>query len=521
MKLNHFFLLASLILLGIACPFSTVVTPTAPAIPAVATPTPTKTIPAPSVPATSQPAAPATVAPRTTTDGPYLAYLRDQGNELELVLMDADGKGEIAFPYPLNRSVYTPQSLSNLVSPDGSWLAFYTGSAGQASGNVGSDTADLTLNLMSLGIKTQAGSTQVITRVLSADYPANFDQAAQELGRSDITAQALQDAFEYGITQSIAWSPDGLHLAFAGQMDGLSSDLYLYNTADGTIQRLSSGPEEAQWIEWSPDGKWILDASTYWAGAGMTYNFYATSVDGKIVRRLLEDSLLDPGLTWINAHAFLAYHSTNGPGSGLDRVDIDSGSVDKVWDGHIFSQVVDVSGTWLALYDYDQNGLFLIDLETLKATRVQGPTPTHVYGTVAILRNSREPARLFMTWDENDLSLYYLSSNGALTSAGTSANFFSVAPNQTDWIAIQDNNIQVFPGGGSQARIFKLPDGTAVDDFQAILWRPDLSGIFLASSAGQLYTLDFSSGISTLVEEHLSSYDPLTGIPAGLIWVRK
>jgi hypothetical protein len=253
----------------------------------------------------------------------------------------------------------------------------------------------------------------------------------------------------------------------------------------------------------------------------MTYNFYATSIDGKVVRSLLKDSPLDPGQTWINPHSFLAYHSTNGPGSGLERVDIDSGRVDKVWDGHIFSQVVDVSGAWLALYDYDQSGLFLIDLKTFKATRVQGPDPTHVYGTVAILRNSRDPTRLFMTWDENELSLYYLSSNGTLTSAETRVNFFSVSPNQADWIAIRDNNIQVFPGGGSQVKIFKLPDGTATGDFQAILWRPDSSGIFLASSAGQLYSLDFSSGISTLVEEHLSTFDTVSGIPAGLIWVRK
>jgi len=296
--------------------------------------------------------------------------------------------------------------------------------------------------------------------------------------------------------------------------------LYLYNTVDGTIQQLSSGPEEVQWIEWSPDGKWILDASTYWAGEGMTFNLYATTVDGKVVRRLLENSMLDPGLRWINAHAFLAYHSTNGPGSGLERVDVESGSVDKVWDGRIDSLAVDKSGAWLALHDYE-NGLFLIDLAILKSTKVQVPDATHVYGTVAILSTSLEPARLFMTWDKTDLSLYYLSTNGALKSAGTSANFFSIAPNQVDWIAIKDNNIQAFLGGGSQARIFKLPYGTDIGDFQAILWRPDSSGIFLASSTGQLYALDFSSGISTLVEQYLSAYDPVTGIPAGLIWIRK
>ena len=274
MKLSTLFLLASLVVLGAACPLSGSVTPTKPAIPVTATLTPE--IPATSLPTTSQATTEATVAPGTTTDGPYLAYLRDQGNGQELVLMDADGKGEVVFPFPMNSDVYMPRSLSNLVSPDGIWLAFYTGSARQTSGNGGTDTADLTLNLMNLSdSRTQAGSTQVIARLLSADYPANFAQAAQELGRSDITAQVLQDAFVYGITQSIAWSPDGLHLAFAGQMNGLSSDLYLYNTVDGTIQQLSSGPEEVQWIEWSPDGKWILDASTYWAGEGMTSNLYA------------------------------------------------------------------------------------------------------------------------------------------------------------------------------------------------------------------------------------------------------
>jgi hypothetical protein len=301
-------------------------------------------------------------------------------------------------------------------------------------------------------------------------------------------------------------------------MDGLSSDLYLYNTADGTIQRLSSGPEEIQWIEWSPDGKWILDASTYWMGLGMTYNLYATSVDGKVVTRLLKDSQLETGLTWINAHTFLAYHSTNGPGSGLERVEVESGSVDKVWDGHIISPVVDASGAWLALHDYDQNGLFLIDLATLSSTKVEGPDQTHDYGILQdILSMGFEPERAFITRDDTDLGLYYLATNGVLNSTGTSADLFSVAPDQANWIAIMEN-IQVFLEGDSQARTFNLPDGTNRGDFVKILWRPDSSGIFLVSSAGQLYALDFLSGDSTLVEQSIIFYP---AGPAGLIWVRK
>jgi hypothetical protein len=538
MKLNTLFLLASLVILGVACPFSVTVTPTNPAIPAVATSIPTKTIPATSVPTTNQATAEATaaptvaptVAPQTMTNGPYLVFLRDQGNGQEFVMMDADGKGEVAFPFPMNTymPMSMPESLSDLVSPDGSWLAFYTGYAGQVYGQVGTNTADLTLNLMSLGITSPVGSTKVVSRLLSADYPANFAQAAQELGSAFIDAQSLQLTFEVGITKSIAWSPDGLHLAFAGQMDGLSSDLYLYNAADGTIQRLSSGQEEVMWIAWSPDGKWILDASSTFVGPGNTCNLYATSLDGKVVHPLFEDSgLLQAGnLTWINAHEFLAYHADNGPGQfGLSRVDIESGNVDKIWDSSFRSMAVDPAGNWLAFQAVQEvqageNGLFLINLATLESTKVQVPDPTHDYGSLqGILSMSNGPERVFLTRDDTlndtDWGLYTLSTNGVLTSTGTSADVFSVSPNQVDWIAINDN-IQLFTAGSSQARIFNLPAGTKRGDVRWIVWRLDSSGIFLESNDRQLYALDFLSGISTLVEPAL-----YTAGPEILIWIRK
>jgi dipeptidyl aminopeptidase/acylaminoacyl peptidase len=446
--------------------------------------------------------------------------LRDRGNGQELVLMDANGKGEIAFRFQTSRYGNMPRLLSSSLAPDGIYLAFYSGSAGQVFGQVGSNTADLTLTLMSLGVASPAGNTRVISRLLSADYPANFAQAAQELGRSDVTTQDLQNTFVNGITQSIAWSPDGLHLAFAGQMDGLSSDLYLYNAADGSIQQLSSGPQEVQWIDWSPDGKWILDGSTYWVGEGMTYDIYATSIDGKVITKLLTDYRMGDGLTWINAHQFLAFQSENGPGNhGLERVDIESGVIDTIWDGSFLSFTVDATGKWLALQS-GADGLFLIDLATLQQTKAQVPEATHGYGLFQdIFSMGSDPERAFLTRDDtrsgSDQGLYFLSTNAALTPAGASADLFSVAPDQTDWIAINDN-LQYFTGGSSQPRILALPAGTKRGDFQRIVWRPDSTGIFLVSSAGQLFSLDLSSGASALVEPSIS-----TAGYAGLFWVRK
>ena len=151
----------------------------------------------------------------------------------------------------LSKANYRPSA--RYVSPDGKWLAFYTGSAGNPVDMPASGTFDLTLNLLDLS----TGEEQPITPLLSKDYPNNFVTAAAQLNDPDITAEYLYQAFVHGITRALAWSADGRYLAFAGQMDGLSSDLYLYDVETKTIRRLSSGDQELQWIDWSPDGKWI------------------------------------------------------------------------------------------------------------------------------------------------------------------------------------------------------------------------------------------------------------------------
>jgi Tol biopolymer transport system component len=507
MKLISITILASLVILTAACSSATM-TPTSRVIPAaVAPPHPT---PIKAAAANVQPAAAATVAPTLNTNGPYLAFLRDRGNGQELVLMDANGKGEIAFRFQTSSNGNMPRLLSSSLAPDGIYLAFYSGSAGQVFGHVGTDTADLTLNLMSLfNFREQAGTTKVITRLLSTDYPANFAEAAQQLGRPDINAQALQDTFVNGITQSLAWSPDGISLAFAGQMDGLSSDLYIYNAGNQSIQRLSSGPQQVQWVDWSPDGKWILNGGSYWVGDGMTYDIFATSPDGKVVRSILTDSTLDGDITWISGHVFLAYRNENGRGNyGLERVDIETGKTDKIWEGSFTSMAVDPAGDWLVVHT-DTGELFLINLATLRSTRVAVPDPN----IRAILSLGSGSERHFILGSGGDSSLYFLSTKGVLSPVGTSAELFSTAPNQQDWIAIQ-GSIQLFKAGNSQARTFNLPDGLQKGDIRRIIWRPDSSGIFLASSSNQLYALDFSSGNSALVERSLS----ITG-PAGLIWV--
>jgi WD40 repeat protein len=57
---------------------------------------------------------------------------------------------------------------------------------------------------------------------------------------------------------SFAWSPDGQRLAFAGMLEGPTSDLYVYDTATGEINRLTDGPAQATRPIWSHDGRFIF-----------------------------------------------------------------------------------------------------------------------------------------------------------------------------------------------------------------------------------------------------------------------
>jgi hypothetical protein len=55
-----------------------------------------------------------------------------------------------------------------------------------------------------------------------------------------------------------AWSHDGRYLAFVAAIEGPSSDLYIYDSLNDTIERKSSGLNQAADPIWSPDGTGII-----------------------------------------------------------------------------------------------------------------------------------------------------------------------------------------------------------------------------------------------------------------------
>ena len=489
MKSNKLYLPLTVLILVSACIIPVSITPTSPAPPTPVPPTASSTAP-------SETAAAVSTYPPLQTAGPYLVYLRGSGAGQELVILDADGNGRMTFPSPLTDAsgdVSFIPPLADLVSPDGKWLAYYTGSARQAS--------DLALNLMSLA----DGSTRLVTRLLSADYPGNFTEAAAELGQ-DNTAESLQEAFLAGITRSIAWSPDGRYLAFAGQMDGTSSDLYVYDSQSETVKRLSSGSEQVQWIDWSPDGERIVNGSTLWVGMGMSFNIFATSPDGSVVKSLSNSTT---GIaTWLDDHTYLEYDSENGPGDhDLRAVDILTGSARKLWNGSFQSYAVDPTNGLLAvsgITDPNQwtGSLYLTRLAGGQQTRIQDGA----WNVTAFVLGGRS---FYAERADGSGEAYFLAADGTLTSASVMPGRFSVAPDGSHWISVSGGRLQVYDADDNLVREMSLPVEPS-DNLDGMIWRVDGSGLLLGFYQGSypynissysLVSADVGSGKAFLVDQ--------------------
>ena len=515
MKSNRLFLFCLLLfILVFGCNAPTVITtPTPGSRPTTPEKLPTVSdTPVPTFTATS----PTLKHPPLNTSGPYLAYQDQEGFQTVIKLLDGDGMGQASFSYPSNAASYNMDiPISNVISPDGKWLAYYSGSSWADLMKVAPGSVDVTLNLMSLA----DGTSRVLTPLLSKDFPNAFTEAAQQLGQVDLTADALRSAFFAGI-KSLDWSPDGRYLAFAGQMDGLSSDLYLYDAISGTIKRLSSGPEEVQWITWSPDGKWILDGSSYTVGEGMQYNIYATSVDGTKVNQLSNGTpQVVTSEDWLDEHTYFDSNSANGPGDyDLKLVDVNTGKTSVLWKGSYRPFAFVPYGHWVALfantpdwpYPYTggnfQTGIFLIDTTTLLQTRVNsiGSSACCYPPMFEALGHSED--RLFLIKNDNSQEVQYLSSDGKLTEAGIEAANLSVSPDRLKWIAIS-TNIQIFTEDGSLIRTVDLPANLDPQAIGSIVWRQDSSGLFFTyneikdqNSSLNLYVLDLAKGTTVQVD---------------------
>lgn len=466
---------------------------------------------------TPKPATPTvTPFPPLQTNGPYFSYFRKIGEEYQLVMLDSDGKGrkEISFPQEIQDAIANQEFYPSmqLVSPDGKWIAYFAGTAGKfpldQTNNLG--PFDLKLNLLNLtNLETEASIS-----LLSQDYPNNFVEAEKQINDPYINAITLQGTFVIGITKAIAWSPDGKYLAFAGQMDGLSSDLYVYEIETKTIRRLSSGLQQLQWINWSPDGQKILYASTYLLGMETVYDVYSVDFDGSNTIKLSSSTSNATNIEWLNSETYIENDNANVLGAyNLRLVNCVSGRITSIWKGSYTQYSIDSNQELLIIsaflpdidpFDYfagattdTTSGLYLINLSTLEKNKIE------LESDGDYLKYRFHPFNLndqkFILLGEG-VESYFLSKNLALIPIDFKNVNVSVSPNQNLWVGINNQSINVY----SQDNILinSLPISIQYPIGNRIVWNVDSSGFFLLNQT-EVYFVNIQNNSISLLETNL------------------
>jgi hypothetical protein len=279
--------------------------------------------------------------PSLQTQGPYLLFTRDNKN---LTLMDADGGGRRQIRLP--DEGYINDELNHSVSGDGRWLAFFTGST--------KEPYDLALNIFNL----KAETVLPITNLLAPAYPENLmlttlnqDFCPAEI--PDCQAGAIRTDFETAITRTIAWSPDSKTLAFAAQIDGPSSDVYLYSVEKGSIRRLVDDLENVWSIRWSPDGNKVL-YENFQSGIYTFTELYIADPEVSAVQS--PKSFPTPAFWeiggWIDNNLLFVYDSGDGGAPhNLRYLNIETGQTNLFWtyETEIFGLYPELHGVMLAL----------------------------------------------------------------------------------------------------------------------------------------------------------------------------
>lgn len=180
--------------------------------------------------------------------------------------------------------------------------------------------------------------------------------------------------------QEPQWSPNGRYLAFAAILDADSSDLFVYDSQDGSLRRLTHGPDWVGPIDWSPDGTQIImqeilnDGEFFFAPNSFApSSVWSVSVSTNEIKLLYSTQGANARqniLVWLDDKRFVAYEGflvNADQAYNLRYVDMEAGTNRILFGGTFGSITVDPIHKTFALYalygePYPQ-GIYLVSID--------------------------------------------------------------------------------------------------------------------------------------------------------------
>jgi len=216
-----------------------------------------------------------------------IAFVSNQDGNPEIYVMDADGSN--------------PTRLTNnpgfdgapTWSPDGTRIAFASSRNDNADIYIinvdGSNLVRLTTDPANDGGPSWSADGSMIAFDSSRSGSSQMWRTNVDAGSWGYNLTQLTDDHPLGrVNNFLAWSPDGLWIAFEADRDRDDPEIYLANAVDGTNQqRLTFTRALDEVPSWTPDSKQIV-YSTDRDGEPQNgnYEIYIMNVDGSDKRRL-------------------------------------------------------------------------------------------------------------------------------------------------------------------------------------------------------------------------------------------
>jgi len=439
-------------------------------------------------------------------------------------------------PTPASPPTITPQPrVQNLLSPEGPWLVYTNADDLSFAVNLdGSGRTRLPLTAADNMAAPYAGSSsRPLLALISNDYSNELGPLLDILSFPEL--EALEEIElrscpevipgcvideEAQVWLPLQWSPDGRYLAFVAAIEGPSTDLYLYDAAQASISRLTSGPNQVSQFAWSPDGKWIVHEEVSHFHGSKVETMWAAAADGREIRWLYApEGQIDQGIAgWLDDDRFIVYDQGMDGLRNLRLVSIEDGILATLFPGYFveWSYALDPATGTFAFIPYigapntdpDENGVYYVS--------VSSTIPKRVDIDDAFIQGWDETTQNFLSDAEcpnQGDGVLGFTVNGVVSCVHPRVEQYSP---DGKWYLVLDEEILIYENSG------RLVGQIANSSGRLIIWRPDSQGFFMVSK-GRVDHVDIGKGLPVLVDSDLGFSD-MQWFDLGLVdpvWVRK
>jgi len=419
-----------------------------------------------------------TPRPTVAVDGPWLVYSTPDSGVITAYDLDAGVTLEISLPAPIIVS-----DLVNGLSPNGHTLVVRAGSP--------LNTDEFALYQIDLPSTT----VTKLTPLLSLTVQRKIVNQAGTRAFDTLRAVSRKDG--------LAWSPDGTYLAFTAALNLTSSDLYLWNPATGSIERLNGLYSHSASPYWSPGGNWLISQElgdyteeTGWRSEVVTGLRVPGFNDQNSLYLPVPGSQGEVFIGWLNAQTIMTYSQTADGPFELRQVNLETLQESVLLGGSFSLAAIDPESSSYA---------FVLDeAQALEKDLLSGVYLVAPNSAVRSLQMVGEWTGLYA--EPN--GIFIASGAKGLIGFSASGDGFSLSDERMASISPSGNWMVAWgtaEGGDIGARLYQSSSGTILQNLtdlpvRDVVWQPDSMAFYLTTE-DSIYRVAFPELTLKLVAE--------------------